>query len=488
MVDSGRGDGDRQRYVENGGTITKATPVQLKRSISTQQSTLRQRQDQLAKEKESKKAVLLDTPPATGRNGKGGKSIVGMGMGVKKLPQPKPASIPTTSAASTTSTTSTNTEANPPTPSTHPDKLVELKTRVVQLLALRSMEAGEIVSKLDAHPQDIQYLLSQVAYSQKTMQTSTPLFHLKHELWNDVRVDDWSEYSDSEKQQVAAAVRRKTGKISQCIASTVAPSKDKERDKEKDKDGKKAAPAKTRQNLLRASQGKKVSRSPSPANSKAMLNSKDASSSGKDKEKDKEKGKDVDKEKDKGKEKDKEKDKDKDKDKEKEKDTQSSNGSRSPSVLSAHSSSAASKDSAKRKRQDEAAEAAKNVTATQTKTTTSKRMKKDESATRSKQRSKIDYTSSEDSATPPPPKPKMKGVDKRLNNDENYKQLYQQYLSAMNTLQTQHALYKGEYEGTHDLPTMLLGEGAIQALVIGVNEMHKQLNEIRRKDMQRNGE
>lgn len=82
----------------------------------------------------------------------------------------------------------------------------------------------------------------------------------------------------------------------------------------------------------------------------------------------------------------------------------------------------------------------------------------------------------------------MKGVDKRLNNDENYKQLYQQYLSAMNTLQTQHALYKGEYEGTHDLPTMLLGEGAIQALVIGVNEMHKQLNEIRRKDMQRNGE
>lgn len=95
----------------------------------------------------------------------------------------------------------------------------------------------------------------------------------------------------------------------------------------------------------------------------------------------------------------------------------------------------------------------------------------------------MDYTSSEES-TPPPPKPKLKGLDKKLNDDENYRELYQQYSSAMNTLQIQHALYKGEHQGTHQYPTMLLGEGAIQALVIGVNQMHNQLNEIRNKHSQ----
>lgn len=327
--------GEGERWVESNSTITKAVPVQLTPSISTQQSSLRQRQDQLAREKESKKAVLLDTPPVTGKSGR---------TGIKKPPQPRPASVPTSSSTTASST---------PTPTTHPDNLAHLKARLVQLLALKSVEASESASKLNAHPQDIQYLLNQVAYSQKSIQSSNPIFHLKHELWNDIEVDDWREYSDAEKQQVAAAVKRKTGKISQCIAGTIAPSNDKEKEKATTK---KAAPAKTRQNLLRASQGKKVSRSPSPA--KAMLNAKDASSSNT---------------------KDKDKEKEKEKEKEKDKDAQSSTSSRSPSVMSTHSSSTASKESSsKRKREDEAVKAARSTTAAQPKSESSKRMKKGE--------------------------------------------------------------------------------------------------------------
>ena len=354
----------QQRWVHNAhtNTVHKATPVQLTRSISTQQSSLRQRQDQLAKEKESKRAVLLDTPPVTGKDGR---------KGVKKPPQPRPASIPTSS-------TTTPTAASTPTPTTHPDNLAPLKNRLVHLLALKSVEASEACSKLHAHADDIHYLLNQVAYSQKSMQASTPIYHLKHELWDDVDVDSWTEYSDAEKHQVAAAVKRKTGKMSKCLEKTIAPAKgkDKEREKEKEKDerdkdtekGKKAAPAKTRQNLLRASQGKKVSRSPSPA--KAMLNAKD-------KDKDKEKDKDAPSSSTKSSIKNSTKIQDKDKDK----DAQSSTSSRSPSVLSTHSSSAASKESStKRKRQDEEANKgnASASASAQNKSAPSKRMKKGE--------------------------------------------------------------------------------------------------------------
>lgn len=324
-----------EKYIEHNGSVARATAVQLSQSVSSQQTSLRQRQDQLAKEKESKKAVLLDTPPATGRTG------------AKKPPQPRPSALPTPSPAATAAPTPA-TATPTATPSTHPDKLVHLKTRLIQLLALKSVEASEATGKLQANPQDIHYLLNQVAYSQKSMQASTPIYHLKHELWDDVEVDNWRQYSDAEKQQVAAAVKRKTGKISQCIANTA-----KENEKTSSTTtSKKAAPGKTRQNLLRASQGKKISRSPSPA--KAMLNAKDASGT---KEKEKEKEKEKDKE-------------------------QASTSSRSPSVLSTHSSSNLSKESnGKRKRETDATsetlkKSASTQSAKESKESTTKRLKK----------------------------------------------------------------------------------------------------------------
>ena len=172
--------------------------------------------------------------------------------------------------------TNQSTSTTQPSAQNNPEKLNSLKTRIVQLLALGSRELSEITAKLHANPNDVQVVLNEVASFQKTRTASTPIYSLKNESWQLVKVDDWRPYTESERQAVGAAVKRITGKgrssqsNSQDLTTRSQSDQQSVQQSAQSQLPKSSTAGKTRQNLLRASQGKNVSRSPSPA--KALLN------------------------------------------------------------------------------------------------------------------------------------------------------------------------------------------------------------------------
>ena len=172
--------------------------------------------------------------------------------------------------------TNQSTSTTQPSAQNNPEKLNSLKTRIVQLLALGSRELSEITAKLHANPNDVQVVLNEVASFQKTRTASTPIYSLKNESWQLVKVDDWRPYTESERQAVGAAVKRITGKgrssqsNSQDLTTRSQSDQQSVQQSAQSQQPKSSTAGKTRQNLLRASQGKNVSRSPSPA--KALLN------------------------------------------------------------------------------------------------------------------------------------------------------------------------------------------------------------------------
>ena len=109
-------------------------------------------------------------------------------------------------------------------------------------------------------------------------------------------------------------------------------------------------------------------------------------------------------------------------------------------------------------------------------------------------RRNVDYTSSDNSdddssklPPPPPPKDTKKKKYSKLSNNEHYTRLHEQYMSALETLKMQQSLYKTVMEGNRDpLSNILLGEGALQAMVHGVHLMHKELMLLRENNKEDN--